>query len=71
MWWLTAAIPALGRLRQMDHSDLKVSLGYTVSVVSLCNKGKGIQTIKSRYNWGTSSNSDSRAGRPMTELKYP
>lgn len=31
MWWLTPAILALGRWRQMDHSDLKVSLGYTVS----------------------------------------
>lgn len=31
MWWLTPAIPALGRLRQMDDSDLKASLGYTVS----------------------------------------
>lgn len=59
VWWLTAAIPALGRQRQMNCSDLKVSLGYTVSVVSLGNKGKcGIQTIRSRYSWSTSCSSN-------------
>lgn len=26
-----SATPALGRLRQMDHSDLTASLGYLVS----------------------------------------
>lgn len=55
MCWLTPAILALGKLRQMDHSDLKVTLGYTVNVVSLGNKRKcAIETIRSRYSWGTS-----------------
>lgn len=31
LWRFTPAIPALGRPRQMDHSDLVASLGYIAS----------------------------------------